>query len=82
MQLCYRGIRYESNPVVLTTVGTEAQGRFMGSPYTVRQSAVNLEIADKLGLVYRGICDTEEQKYRFLGRSYYRPRVFVATATA
>jgi len=79
MQLCYRGIRYEAKPVTLPTIETEAQGRFMGSAYTVRQSAVNLEIADKSGLVYRGISDTEEIKGRFLGRSYSRPRIFIAT---
>ena len=54
MQLRYRGIAYESNPVPIEMVETKLTASFRGLSYPVRR-CINLYIPQKAKLRYRGV---------------------------
>jgi len=70
MQLCYRGICYESQSATLPTVESGYSPKFRGCQYHLRRVAVNLE-------THRRVSDKEEIRYRFLGQTYSRPHILI-----
>ena len=54
MQLRYRGIAYESNPVPIEMVETKLTASFRGLSYPVRR-CINLYIPQTIRLRYRGV---------------------------
>lgn len=73
MTLYYRGIPYERKSLDVPTVATQNIGTYRGASYPMTRVAVNLDIPNKSGIVYRGISD-KSTTIRFLGRQYsYSP---------
>ena len=65
MQLCYRGVRYESKNITLPTVESSHSAKFRGCRYSLRQEVVKLKS-------YWRVSDRKEIKFTFLGQIYYR----------
>jgi hypothetical protein len=78
MELCYRGIRYEHNPIQVKVADkiSSHQLQFRGHTYqSSSQIMLNLTSTEDSHLVYRGIAIREGKSNRFLGNYYESKKV-------
>ncbi|KKI99585.1 DUF4278 domain-containing protein [Prochlorothrix hollandica] len=81
MQLCYRGIAYNHDPLQVATVAGESV-QFLGSTTTIRRVDLDQPAYTVAGGAYRGVTSDSGQSLKFLGKSYSdRQIVFVPQAT-
>ena len=81
MQLRYRGVSYNHDPIQVKTVPGGRVVRFLGSSVVSRQVDLSQPAFTQEGGQYRGINTCSERKFQFLGKGYNpRSTVFVPTA--
>jgi hypothetical protein len=63
MQLCYRGVSYESNPTPVETFEGEVRGKYRGFPWTCTYVKMNkgLRVQPTYELYYRGVSPKREK---------------------
>ena len=69
MELCYRGIRYQSNPSSVQISGKKNVVRFRGCSYELNHAVINVPQSSNGEVVYRGISVTSGKQIKFMGRS-------------
>lgn len=72
MQMCYRGVRYESNSSSVQVETKHQEGKllkFRGCSYQPSYSAITLPQAPNTDIVYRGVSVATGKEIRFLGRT-------------
>jgi hypothetical protein len=77
MKLCYRGVPYESNSLVVPTTETETDMTFLGRPYKLSRAVLDKPLFNLSGVAYLA---TNQLCYRvnFLGgASRHCPTVFM-----
>lgn len=81
MQLRYRGVTYNHDPLQVKTVPGGRVIRFLGSTVVARQVDFSQPAFTQEGGQYRGLNTCSERKFQFLGKVYNRrSTVFVPTA--
>ncbi len=68
MELCYRGIHYQSNPSSVPISGKRNVVRFRGCSYELNHAVINVPQTSKGEVVYRGVSMTSGNKIKFMGR--------------
>jgi hypothetical protein len=63
MQLCYRGVSYESNPTPVETIKGEVGGKYRGLPWQHTHVKLNkgLRVQPSYELYYRGVTPQRKQ---------------------
>ncbi|MEB3274449.1 MAG: DUF4278 domain-containing protein [Prochlorothrix sp.] len=83
MQLRYRGVSYNHDPIQVKTVPGGRVVRFLGSSVVARQVDFSQPAFTQEGGQYRGVNTVSGQKLRFLGKVYDRcSTVFVPMTSA
>ena len=70
MEMCYRGVRYQSNPSPVKLETKQEEGKvlkFRGCSYQPNHSAITLSQSPNPDIVYRGVSVATGKQIRFLG---------------
>ncbi len=70
MQLCYRGVPYNHEPIQFKTGPGERVIRFRGSSVVAHPIDLSQPALTQEGLQYRWVMSHSERKLQFLGKSY------------
>ena len=82
MKLKYRGVSYETIPTQIEIVGKKNQVMFRGCSYTLSGAVINLPKNSNKDITYRGVSMNDNQKKRFMGRTYESPKVCLTPVMA
>ena len=78
MELCYRGICYQSNPSSIELSRKRNTLKFRGCTYELNRGVIDVENLPNDKVVYRGVSVASGQKIRFLGRYCERRKIILA----
>ena len=82
MELCYRGVRYQSNPTPVKIAGKKNVLRFRGCTYELNHAAIEIQKSSNPEVVYRGVSVASGQQLTFLGSSCEHKKVVLVPTLA